>query len=83
MDVPRIYVTGGRIENFTEGWAKAIFRPGTKVHWWELEQEPFAVMACRPLNAAHVGQLYEEGNFPRCKHCQRIREEAENADPQA
>lgn len=64
-----VYLGGGQIENFREGWAQNIMG-GDKVHFYKRAGFVDALSLCG--NAANVRWLYGGGNYPKCKTCLRI-----------
>ena len=62
--------SGERIDGFRKGWAKAMFN-GEKAHYFKRHDlERCAESCCGVISP--VGYLHGEGNWPRCKRCERM-----------
>ena len=71
-------LSGGRIVNFTDGWAVFIFCGGRSAHFYKRAAQSRSVIAdqldeARSLcgHVAPVRGLFGQGNYPRCGKCQQ------------
>jgi hypothetical protein len=62
-----LYLGGGLIENFKDGWALHGFG---KAHYFKRGDFAFAHTLCGLTG--YVRSLYGAGNWPRCAKCQRV-----------
>lgn len=63
-----VTISGGMIENFREGWAINAMSFG-KAHYYRRNRFDNAVALCGKW--VEVRWVYGEGNFPRCKTCEK------------
>lgn len=63
---PGARVSGGPIEGFTQGWAKAGW-DARAVHWYELK--PSGLVAICGFQVKSTPGIFGPGNFERCDRC--------------
>lgn len=62
--------SGGQMQAFREGWAKAIMNRGKTAHWFKRDGISSSATSICGVDSA-VRWLYGPGNFPKCQHCMR------------
>lgn len=65
------FASGGRLQNFREGWALPQGHFG-KAHYFTRRELDLARSICERLEGP-AGGLFGAGNFPRCKTCAKRR----------
>lgn len=70
--IPGALVSGGKIEAFREGWAKAIFAGGDIGHYFRRHSKNIGQVhsVCGTLMVT-PRQIYGIGNYPKCQLCQK------------
>jgi hypothetical protein len=71
--------SGGGIEKFHAGWAMRIFGATKKAHYFTSISGLWAVSHCGGVGTATTYErngsthpyLYDPGDYPRCKRCER------------
>lgn len=63
-------MTGPRVSGFTEGWAKPLTFHWGKAHYYVRDAAGLVVSKCGASRGL-AGMLFREGNWERCKSCER------------
>ena len=65
-------VSGGQIENFRRGWARAIDSSGDHAHFFIRDRFDGARALCG--FEASARWLYGAGNYPQCSRCRKVKQ---------